>query len=157
MVSSYPPRHCGVGAYAQVQVARLRSAGHQVTVLSPPDGDGDIRVPFFGGRPFFRAARVGRRFDRIVVHFQPSLYYRPRKPVSKVLTSLGLWWLVARRPRTELVIHEADQPVRWRPDYALLRQAFARAGQVWFHTGAEHELLEQRYRVWVRATAPLLW
>jgi glycosyltransferase involved in cell wall biosynthesis/multidrug transporter EmrE-like cation transporter len=131
-------------------VTRLRSAGHEVTVLSPPDGDGDVRVPFFGGRPFFRAARMGRRFDRIVVHFQPSLYYRPRRPLSKVMTSLALWWLAMRRPQTELVVHEADQPVRWRPDYALLRLAFARAGRVWFHTKTEQDVLEQRYRIRVR-------
>ena len=87
LVSSYPPRHCGIGVYARTQAERLRADGHAVTVLSPPDGDGDIRVPFLGGRAFLRAAAIGARFDRIVVHFQPALYYRPRAPVSKVLTS----------------------------------------------------------------------
>ena len=33
VVSSYPPRHCGIGAYASGQVARLRAGGHDVTVL----------------------------------------------------------------------------------------------------------------------------
>ena len=73
IVSSYPPRHCGVGAYARDQAARLRADGHAVTVLSPPDGDGEVRVPFLGGGAFRRAARMGRGFDRIVVHFQPAL------------------------------------------------------------------------------------
>ena len=50
VVSSYPPRRCGIGAYARDQVARLRSEGHEVTVLSPPDGDGDVKAPFVGGR-----------------------------------------------------------------------------------------------------------
>lgn len=151
VVSSYPPRHCGIGAYARDQVERLRARGHEVTVLSPPDGDGDLRVPFFGGRPFWRALRVGGGFDRVLVHFQPALYYRPRAPVSKVLTSLGLVALVTLRPRTEVLVHEADPPVLWRPDYLLLRAAFRRAGRLWFHTEAERRALEADYGVRVRA------
>jgi glycosyltransferase involved in cell wall biosynthesis len=151
IVSSFPPRHCGIGAYARDQVEAMRAAGDHVTVLSPPDGDGDLRVPFFGGRPFFRAVRQGRRFDRIVVHFQPVLYYRPRAPISKVMTSVGLLSLVLLRPRrAEIVVHEADPPNRWRPDYVLLRWAFARAGMMWFHTQAERRALERDYGVRVR-------
>jgi glycosyltransferase involved in cell wall biosynthesis len=151
VVSSFPPRHCGIGAYARDQVASMRAEGDHVSVLSPPDGDGDIRAPFFGGRPFFWAMRRGRRFDRIVVHFQPVLYYRPHAPISKVMTSLGLLSLVlARRDRTEIVVHEADPPTRWRPDYVVLGWAFARAGRMWFHTQTERRALERDYRVHVR-------
>jgi glycosyltransferase involved in cell wall biosynthesis len=150
VVSSYPPRHCGIGAYAAALTGRWREAGDTVVVISPPDGEGNVRVPFDAGRPFFRAARDGGRFDRIVVHFQPALYYRPRAPVSKVLTSLGLLWLVMRRRQTEVLVHEADPPIRWRPDYALLRQAFRR-GRLLFHTDAERRELEREYRVHVQA------
>jgi glycosyltransferase involved in cell wall biosynthesis len=150
VVSSYPPRHCGIGAYARDQVARLRAEGDDVRVLSPPDGDGDTRVPFFGGSPFFRALGMGGRFDRIVVHFQPALYYRPRAPISKIMTSFGLLSLVLLRGSTEILVHEADPPKRWRPDYVLLRLAFARAGRVWFHTQAEREAFQRDYRIRVR-------
>jgi glycosyltransferase involved in cell wall biosynthesis len=151
VVSSYPPRRCGIGAYAAAQVERLRAEGHDVTVLSPPDGDGDVRVRFSGGRPFRAAARLGRGFGRILVHFQPALYYRPRAPLSKVATSLGLWWLCVRRRRTEILVHEADPPVRWRPDYVLLGAAFRAAPLLLFHTTRERDLLEREYRVRVRA------
>jgi glycosyltransferase involved in cell wall biosynthesis len=151
VVGPYPPRRCGIGAYAATQVARLRETGHQVAVLSPRDGEGDVRVPFFGGRPFLRAVRAGRGRDRIVVHFQPSLYYRPRRPVSKVFTSLGLLWLVVRRPRTEILVHEADVPSsRGRPDYLILGLALRRA-RLAFHTEAERRLLEERYGFRARA------
>jgi glycosyltransferase involved in cell wall biosynthesis len=150
VVSSYPPRHCGIGSYARDQVARLRAAGDQVTVLSPPDGGGDLRRPFFGGRPFLAAARLGGSFDRIVVHFQPALYYPPRRPVSKVLASGGLLWLTLRRRTTEILVHEADAPIRWRPDYVLLRWAFRRAPNMLFHTKAERDALERDYAVKVR-------
>lgn len=151
VVSSYPPRHCGIGAYARDHVARLREEGHEVTVLTAADGDGDLQAELLGGRAFFRAARIGGRFDRIMVHFQPALYYRPRAPLSKVVTSLGLWWLTARRP-TEIVVHEADPPIRWRPDYALLRAAFGRAAALLFHTRAEWSALESAYGIKVRGS-----
>jgi glycosyltransferase involved in cell wall biosynthesis len=151
VVSSYPPRHCGIGAYAHTQVRRLRDRGHRVTVISPPDGDGDVRIPFSGGRPFREAARIGKHADRIVVHFQPLLYYRPRAPLSKIATSLGLLWLCRRRPGTEVLVHEADPPKRWRPDYMLLASAFRAAPLVLFHTSAERDGLEQAYKLRVRA------
>jgi glycosyltransferase involved in cell wall biosynthesis len=151
LVSPYPPRRCGIGAYAAAQAERLRSEGHDVTVLSPPDGDGDVRVPFLGGRPFRAAVRLGRNARRIVVHFQPALYYRPRAPISKVATSLSLWWLCVRRRQTEVLIHEADPPKRWRPDYLVLAAAFRAAPRLLFHTAAERERLERQYGVRVRA------
>jgi glycosyltransferase involved in cell wall biosynthesis len=151
VVSSYPPRHCGVGAYAAAQVAALRAAGHDVRVISPPDGQGDERVRAFGGRPFLRAVRRSRDADRVVVHFEPGLWYRPRRPVSKVLTSFGLLWLALRRPATELVIHEANRP-RWgglRPDDLLLGLAFRRA-RLAFHTRTERRRLERDHHLRVR-------
>jgi glycosyltransferase involved in cell wall biosynthesis len=150
VVSSYPPRHCGIGAYASAHADRLREGGDSVTVISPPDGAGDIRVPFSGGRPFLRAARIGGGFDGILVHFQPALYYRPRAPLSKMATSFALWWLTVRRPQTAILVHEADAPVRWRPDYAILRWAFRRA-RLRFHTDAERRELERAYRISARA------
>jgi glycosyltransferase involved in cell wall biosynthesis len=151
VVSAYPPRRCGIGAYASAQVERLRSEGHDVTVLSPPDGHGDIRVPFTAGRPFRIASRVGRKYERIVVQFQPLIYYAPRAPVSKVVTSLSLLWLCLRRRQTELVVHEADQPKLWRPDYLLLAATFRAAPLLLFHTAREREQLERSYGVRVRA------
>jgi glycosyltransferase involved in cell wall biosynthesis len=151
VVSPYPPRRCGIGRYAVAQVERLRGEGNQVTVLSPPDGGGEVRIDFFAGRPFFAAARRGGAYDRVVVHFQPALYYRPHAPVARVMASLGLLWLVLRRRRTEILVHEADPPKLWRPDYLLLAAAFIAAPVLLFHTHREREALERRYRVRVRA------
>jgi len=153
VISSYPPRHCGIGSYAAADVDRLRNEGHEVVVLSPPDGDGDVRVPFFGGRPFLAAARLAPAFDRVLVHFEPGLYYRRRAPVSKVMTSLGLWWLTRRRPGTEILIHEAARRPHLlrRPDHLALRSAFARASLL-FHSDREREALERAYRLRVEGT-----
>jgi glycosyltransferase involved in cell wall biosynthesis len=151
VVSSYPPRHCGIGAYAAAQVARMRADGDAVVVLSPPDGDGDLRVPFLGGAALRRAASLGDGFDRIVVHYETGIWFRPHSPVTHVLTAASLLWLTLRRARVEIVVHEARTPSSvWRPDYALLRLAFARAA-VRFHSRAELAAFERAYRVRTRA------
>jgi glycosyltransferase involved in cell wall biosynthesis len=150
VVSSFPPRHCGIGAYAAAQVAGLREAGSEVLVVSPPDGDGDVRVPFTHGRPFREALRRSGPQDRVLVHFQPALYDRRRDPVAKIRSALGLLRLCRRRPGTEVLVHEADPPRRWRPDHALLRAAFRAAPALVFHTDAERRALERAYRVRVR-------
>ncbi len=85
----------------------------------PPDGDGDIRVPFGRGRQFREAVRVGGEADRIVVHFQPGVHYLPgaSAAISKIRTSLALRSLVRRRPQVEILVHESTpRPPRWRLD-----------------------------------------
>jgi glycosyltransferase involved in cell wall biosynthesis len=150
IVSSFPPRHCGIGAYASAQAERLRAEGHDVVVLSPPDGNGDVRKPFIGGAAFRHAAAIGGRFDRVVVHYETGLYFRPRSPFTHVLTSASLWYLTLRRSNVEIVLHEANVPPnRWRPDYRMLGMAFARA-RLAFHTDAERIALERAYRIRTR-------
>ncbi|HEV8421092.1 MAG TPA: glycosyltransferase, partial [Actinomycetota bacterium] len=103
-------------------------------------------------RQFREAASRGEGFDRIIVHFQPGILYRPgaRAAISKVRTSLSLLRLVRRRTQTEILVHEADRPTLWRPDHLILRQVFAEASLL-FHTEAERKALEHHYRVRVRA------
>lgn len=151
VLSSYPPRHCGIASYARAQVEALRAEGQDVTVISPPDGEGDVRVSFARGEGFREAERRGGNADRIVVQFQPGLYYRrgARAAVDKVRTSLALLSLVRARPATELVVHEADRPKRWRPDHRILRRALARATLL-FHTDAERRQLERNYGIQAR-------
>lgn len=151
VVGPYPPRRCGIGAYSFALVERLREHGDEVTVITPPDGDGDLRVRFEAGRPFRAAAKLGPAYDRILIHFQPALYFKPRAPISKIRTSLALLRLCRDHPGTEILVHEADPPIRWRPDYILLRKAFRAAPLLLFHTEREHEQLERSYRTLVSA------
>jgi len=151
VVGPYPPRRCGIGAYSFALVERFRERGEEVTVLTPPDGDGDVRVAFDGGKPFREASRIGPQYDRILVHFQPALYFRPRAPVSKIRTALALLRLCRDHPGTEILVHEADRPIRWRPDYILLRRAFRAAPALLFHTEKEHRQLEESYGIRVHA------
>ena len=54
VVSSYPPRHCGIGAYARDQVHELRAAGHEVTVLTAPGRERRPDCETIGGQGFSR-------------------------------------------------------------------------------------------------------
>ena len=151
VVAPYPPRRDGIAAYAAAQVEALRGDGHDVTVISPTDGDGDVRVSFDAGRPFREALERGGDADRIDVHFQPSVYYAPRRAVAKVRTSRALLRLVRTLPQTRILVHEADPPKLWRPDYAWLRAAFRAAPVLLFHTDRERRRLEEDYGIEVRA------
>lgn len=151
MVGPYPPRRCGIGAYSAALAERLRERGDEVTLITPPDGDGDLRVRFDGGRPFRAAARLAPGYDRVLIHFQPALYFKPRAPVSKVRTSLALLRLCRGHSGTEILVHEVDPPIRWRPDYILLRRALRAAPLLLFHTEREREQLERAYRIEVSA------
>jgi glycosyltransferase involved in cell wall biosynthesis len=151
VVGPYPPRRCGIGSYSFALVERLRERGDEVTLITPPDGDGDLRVPFDGGKPFRAAARLGPAYDRVLIHFQPALYFKARAPISKIRTSLALLRLCRDHPGTEILVHEADPPIRWRPDYILLRRAFRAAPLLLFHTEREREHLERAYRIQVSA------
>jgi glycosyltransferase involved in cell wall biosynthesis len=139
LLAPSPARRDGIAAYAAVQAGRLRDEGHQVELLEAVPGPASLR----------RAARLAVGFDRVIVHFQPSLYFRPRAPWSKVATALALLALCRRR-QTEVLVHEADPPVRWRPDYAILARAFRAAPRLWFHTRAERDSLQRDYGIRVR-------
>jgi glycosyltransferase involved in cell wall biosynthesis len=64
---------------------------------------------------------------------------------------MALLRLCRDHPGTEILVHEADPPIRWRPDYILLRRAFRAAPLLLFHTEREHEQLERAYRTPVSA------
>jgi glycosyltransferase involved in cell wall biosynthesis len=85
------------------------------------------------------------------VHYETGIWFRPRSPATHVSTAASLLWLVLRRPQVEIVVHEARTPPSvLRPDYALLRLAFARAA-LRFHSGTEQRAFESAYRIRTRS------
>ena len=54
MISHYPPQRCGIGAYAEQSVARLRQEGNIVNILTPAEGDGDFVEDLTGGFKLLR-------------------------------------------------------------------------------------------------------
>ena len=154
IVSSYPPRHCGIGAYARDQVASCAAPAHEVTVLSPPDGDGDIRVAVPRGRRRFReAARIGARRSTgsSCTSSRRCTTGRGARAVAKVVTSRRCcgWCCAAARDR--------DRRPRGRPadrgggpTTLLLRLAFRAGRGCAFHTDAERAALRAGVRLAAR-------
>jgi glycosyltransferase involved in cell wall biosynthesis len=109
VVTPYAPWRDGIGAYALQQVRRLRRAGHHVEVLSTKPSaahhHGDLR-----GRAGARLlGRLGRRFDRVILHFHPDVVYRlPPTGGSRIDTALAYGAAFRALPHVELRLHEID-------------------------------------------------
>jgi hypothetical protein len=93
---------------------------------------------------------MGRRYDRIVVHFQPGLYVSSQVRFSGGFTAASLLWLCLRRRQTQVLVHEAGDLRLPGPGEALLGMAFRVAPTLLFHTRLEQQTLERRYGIRVR-------
>ncbi|MGA8875636.1 MAG: hypothetical protein WB555_08880, partial [Candidatus Korobacteraceae bacterium] len=68
MVSTYPPKRCGIGAYAEQSVAQLRAQGHVVDIVSPDlQGNVDFAWDLHGGKKLLRLFRILPYYDRVVL------------------------------------------------------------------------------------------
>lgn len=109
VVTPYAPWRDGIGAYALQQVRRLRRDGHHVEVLSPKPSaahhHGDLRGQ--GGARLL--TRLGRTFDRVILHFHPDVVYRlPPTGTSRLDTALAYGAAFRALPHVELRLHEID-------------------------------------------------
>ena len=109
VVSPYPPRRDGIGAYAVQQVKGLRAAGHFVEVCSPRPSAAHHHLELVGPKGAAALGRLARDFDRMVIHFHPDLFYRnPATPGSRIAEGLALGTALRSGPEVELRLHEID-------------------------------------------------
>jgi glycosyltransferase involved in cell wall biosynthesis len=109
MLSPYPPMRGGISAYADQAAAGLRAEGHQVVVASPVPSHADRVLDVTKRGAGLRLALLARRFDRVVVQFQPEMLGAPGTPRRTRASSLlrlavGMW--SARS--CEVCVHEVD-------------------------------------------------
>lgn len=109
MLSPYPPMRGGIAVYAGQMVQRLRDEGQEVTVASPVPSDAefvlDIKVRGSG----LRLARLARRFDRLIVQFQPEMLADPDTPRRvRARSLLRLAAGLRTASSAELYVHEVD-------------------------------------------------
>ena len=155
VVSSYPPVNCGIGKYAEQQVASLRDGGRRVDVLSPADGGGDFHENLLGGLRPLRLLKYAWAYDEVSIHYAPHFFYDPLGRFNRILTSLALVIvaLIAGR-RISWIVHESGfdidnareegrGPLRHRID----RWYWRMARRVIFHTVLERDLFAEFYRL----------
>jgi glycosyltransferase involved in cell wall biosynthesis len=140
----------GIAVYAGQFAERLRSEGHEVAVASPEPSGAEYVLDVRKRGAGVRLARLVRRFDRLVVQFQPEMLGDPgttRLTRGRSLLRLGLGLRAARS--AELYIHEVDPGsgplaplVR-----ALTRLVFAPADRLTVHTQREYEDLSQAFGI----------
>jgi glycosyltransferase involved in cell wall biosynthesis len=111
MLSPYPPMRGGISAYADQAVQALRAEGHEVVVASPEPSDADRVLDVSKLGAGLRLAMLARRFDRLIVQFQPEMLGAPGTPRRTWLWSLlrlaaGMW----SASSCEVCVHEVNYP-----------------------------------------------
>jgi glycosyltransferase involved in cell wall biosynthesis len=109
MLSPYPPMRGGISAYAGQAADALRAEGHEVVVASPVRSDADLVLDITKRGAGRRLARIARRFDRLVVQFQPEMLGDPGTPRrTRAGSLLRLAAGMFSAPSCEVCIHEVD-------------------------------------------------
>ena len=150
MVSTYPPKRCGIGAYAEQSVAQLRTQGHVVDIVSPDlQGNVDFAWDLRGGKKLLRLFQILPYYDRVVLQYHWAFYYRNpflrQRRWETLQTTLCFALLFLRCRKLEIVAHEIPYIVGkqgW-----LYKWQWKLAPRIVFHTSRELERFEQHYGI----------
>jgi glycosyltransferase involved in cell wall biosynthesis len=127
MLSPYPPMRGGIAVYAGQMVESLRAEGHEVMVVSPERSDAEGVLDIAKRGAGWRLALLARRFDRLIVQFQPEMLGPPGAPRRiwvRSLLRLAAGMLSASS--CEVYLHEVTYPAG---PFASLYRAVGR--RVW--------------------------
>lgn len=150
MVSTYPPTHCGIGAYGEQSVTQLRAQGHIVDIASPDmQGNVDFAWDLRGGSKLLQLLELLPYYDRIVIQYHWAFFYN--NPFARELrwetlqTTLCFLWLFLRSRKIEVVAHEI--PYIPGKQGWFYKWRWRLAPKVIFHTQKERERFEQHYHL----------
>jgi glycosyltransferase involved in cell wall biosynthesis len=152
VVSTWPPMPCGIGKYAEQQVAALRRERHLVDTLSPPEGDGDFQEVLHGGLRPLRLLKYLWAYDQVWLHYTQHFFFDPARWFDRLLTSFAflMLMLLAGR-RFTIIVHETDCPID-RPEPSGPRRRLDRwwwrlTGRLVFHSVRERDAFCAFYRL----------
>lgn len=149
-VGPYPPARDGIASYVVQEVAALRHEGHEVEVLSPWPSAAHHHLDLTGPRGLLAMARLARRFERLIVHHHPDVFYpSPASPAVRSRQGLALSLALRSGPPVELRLHEAQYPwgCGWTPSALATRLFWRSADQVSVHTARERDDVHRAYGV----------
>lgn len=142
VLSTFPPEVCGIGQYAAQQEEALRSEGSETIRIDL----GDLRDHGWRRR-FPSVLATCQAADRIVVHFQVSLYQDGPRALGPLRALAGLRRLrmILERfgGKVTVFVHEWSWHA-WKPDFLRIqrhavRRALRNASEFVFHTPGELE------------------
>jgi glycosyltransferase involved in cell wall biosynthesis len=148
LTPAYPPMRGGISAYAGQAASRLRDEGHEVVVAAPEGSDADFALDVRHRGAGLRLARLARRFDRLIVQFQPEMLGDPGTPRSvraRSLVRIAAGLGAARS--AEVCVHEVDygQGLSAPLLRAFMRSVFQLADVLTVHTELEREDLSRAF------------
>ena len=109
MLSPYPPMRGGIAVYGGQLAARLRANGDAVIVASPEPSSADCVLDVRRRGAGIELARLVKRFDRVVIQFQPEMLGDPgTSRFNRGWALLRLAAGIRAAPRKELYVHEVD-------------------------------------------------
>ena len=150
MVSTYPPTHCGIGAYGEQSVTQLRADGHVVDVVSP-DGRGNVDFAWdlCGGFKLLQLFKLLPYYDRVILQYHSSFFYlSPHERAYRwdtLKTTLSFALLFLRSRKMEVVAHEIPY-IRGKQGW-LYKWKWKLAPKLVLHTQQEREQFEQHYHL----------
>ena len=77
MVTSTPPKRCGIASYAVQSVKQLKWEGNIVDVLTFPGGEGDFIEDLRGGNRLEVLLKYQKAYDKIIVQYCPDFFFIP--------------------------------------------------------------------------------
>jgi len=111
MLSPYPPMRGGISTYADQAAEALRVEGHEVVVASPERSDADRVLDVTKRGAGWRLAWLVRRFDRLIVQFQPEMLGAPGTPRRTwAWAFLRLAAGMFSAPSCDVCVHEVIYP-----------------------------------------------
>ena len=149
-VSPYPPARDGLANYASQVVADLRASGATVDVLSPQPSAAAFSADLRTGAGLLRIARLGRGYDRVILQFNPEIFFHGMEPVRFLRGWLGLRALLETCTNIEVVAHETPYRDDGRAGTARMRlwkSLWRKPAKILVHTETERQLMQEVFDV----------
>lgn len=149
-ISPYPPARDGLANYAAQVVADLRSSGATVDVLSPQPSAAAFTADPRTSAGLLRAARLCRGYDRVIVQFNPEIFFHGMEPLRFLRGWLGLRALFASCRNIEVVAHETPYRDDGRAGAArmrLWRALWQKPAKILVHTETERQLMREVFDI----------
>ncbi len=145
VVSTYPPKHCGIASYAAQQVGALRQEGHEVQIMSV-DGEGAVDYPLrlTDSSDAENAISIFAGFDRVILHYAPGIIASGRDTREVFHGALHRACKSLPTTRFEVLIHEMDYPGGWRRRRRRAR-LWRSVTTLQFHTPHERDQFSRHY------------
>ena len=149
-VSPFPPARDGLANYAAQVVADLRDTGASVHVLSPQPSAAVFSADLRAASGLAKVARLSRDYDRVIIQFNPEIFFHGMEPFRFLRGWVGLRGLFATVRNIEVVAHETPYRDDGRAGVVRMRlwkHLWQGPAKILVHTETERRLMRDVFDV----------